>query len=175
MALYEINRIVDMVLTFYREEKPSFDTIISNYLDDRQLTIYKGIRKQIPESNLPCIEVGPVSSEVTWHAVRVQEDHPSLDIRITISLSEPTLAIDLEGKLVCLATRILTYPPHLRPQIPGTQAWLYDSDLPTVQYGSPAANGSMRVSKISWAGKALDYLADSVFPPFLQGGGDWAL
>lgn len=173
MALYEINRVVDMVLSFYQEEKPLFDTIIANYLDNKQLTLYKGIRKQIPESNIPCIEVGPVSNDVSWHAVRVQEEKISLDIRVTVNVWEPTLAIDLEGKLVSLATRILTYPPHLRPQIPGTPVWLYDSDLPSVQYGSPAAGGNMRVSKITWSGKALDYLSDNMFPPFLQGGGNW--
>jgi hypothetical protein len=173
MAIYEINRVVDMVLTFYTEVKPLFDTIISNYLDNRQLTIYKGIRKVVPESNLPCIEVGPVSSDVSWHAVRVQEDNPSLDIRVTVNLWDPNLAIDLEGKLVTLATRILTYPPHLRPQIPGTNAWMYDCELPQVQYGSAAAGGNQRVSKISWTGKTLDYLGDGYFPPFLQGEGDW--
>lgn len=52
-------------------------------------------------------------------------------------------------------------------------AWMYDCELPQVQYGSAAAGGNQRVSKISWTGKTLDYLGDGYFPPFLQGEGDW--
>ncbi len=173
MALQEINRVVDLVLGFYEEQKPLFDTLISNYLDDAQVTLFKGIRKNIPVSDFPSIEVGPVSDDIKWHAVRVQEESLALDIRVSIHLWDQNLAIDLEGKMVSLAARILTYPPHLRPQIPGTNVWLFDSELPSIQYGSTAANGSIRVSKISWSGKALDFLVDSQFPPFLQGGGDW--
>jgi hypothetical protein len=175
MALIEINRIVDTVLTFYEGEKPLFDTIIANYLDNRQLTLFKGIRKVIPESNLPSIEVAPVSSQLSWHACRVQEDNPSLEIQVSVNIWDPALAVDLEGKLVSLAVRILVQPPQLRPQIQGTNIWLYDSVLPSVQYGSTAAQGNMRVAKISWSGKALDYLTDTLFFPFLQGGGNWVL
>jgi hypothetical protein len=175
MALVEINRVVDTILTFYEEEKPLFDTLISNYLDNRQITLYKGIRKVIPESNLPSIEVGPVSSQLSWHACRVQEDNPSLEIHISTNIWDPALAVDLEGKLVSLATRILAHPPHLRPQIQGSNTWIYDSVLPTVQYGATSAQGNIRVAQISWTGKLLDYLADSLFPPFLQGQGNWVL
>lgn len=175
MALIEINRVVDTLLSWYVEEKPLFDAIVSNYYGERSLTILKGIRKSIPISSLPSIEVGPVSDSFGWHAVRVQEETPTLEIHVTTDNGEPVTAIDLEGKLVSLAVRILTYPPHLRAQIQGTNTWMYDSLPASVNYGATAAQGQMRVAKITWTGKNLEYLSDQLFAPFLQGGGNWSL
>jgi hypothetical protein len=174
MALIEINRLIDTILTFITDEQAAYDTLIANYLGDRFfLNTFKGIRKSLPVSSMPALEVGPVGDQLSWHSVRVQEDTMALEIHISTNNGNPVAAIDLEGKLVALTMRILTVPAHLRPQIQGYQTWLYDSPLPSVQYGATAANGNMRVAKISWSGKALEYLTDPMFPPFLQGGGGW--
>jgi hypothetical protein len=173
MAIHEINRVVDMVLGFFDEARPLYNTIIHNYFPGRNISLFKGVRKHVADSNVPCIEVGPISDTLKWHSVRVQEDTFSLDIRVTINLSETGQAIDLEGKLVSLTTKILANPPHLRPQIPGYNAWLYDTELPTVSYGSAGAVGTYRISKIEWSGKVLDYLSDQDFEPMLSGNGTW--
>lgn len=173
--LIEINRVVDTILTFLEEQKPIYNTIITNYLgSDKKLTLFKGIRKTIAQSNLPSIEVGPTGDTMEWHAARVQQENLTLEIHITISNSDIPTALDLEGKLAALTTRILTVPSHLRPQIQGTEQWLYDSPLPSVTYGATALAGSMRVTRISWTGKSLEFLRDELFPPALQGGVDWA-
>jgi len=173
MAIVEINRVINTILTFYEEERPIFNAIIDNFFQGERITLFKGIRNVIPESSLPSIEVGPVSGTPSWFAVRSQQEESALEIHISVSCSDIVSAINLEGKLVNFAQRILLHPPHLRPLIQGTNTVLFDSFPGPVQYGSAASDGRIRVSKMSWTGKALECLSDSLFPPFLQGGGVW--
>lgn len=176
MALVEANRVLDTFLTMFEEQRPVYNTIIQYYLGERKfISYFKGIRKAIPESNLPSLEIGLTGDTLGWYATRTQEDNVSLEVHITTSNKDPVTAIDLEGKLVALTTRILTIPSHLRPQIQGMNAWLLDSGLPSVTYGSSQATGNIRIAKITWQTKNLEYLGDNLFSPMLQGGGTWNL
>lgn len=170
MALIDIHRVVETVTSFLVKEKVVFDTIVDQYFDGEQITFFKGQRRSIPSSSLPSIEVYPQSATPGWYATRTQQNDMGLGIDITTDNGHPDTAVDLESRLVTLATRILAHPPHLRAPILGTQTTLQDSLPNGVQYGT-AQGGRMRVAVITWQGKHLDFLADKLFAPVMAAPG----
>lgn len=167
----EVNRVVDTTLLMLQEHDGVFNTIISTYCGPRKMTYFKGIRNYIAQSNLPSIEVGPVSDNPKWFATRTISSNLQLEIHVTISAYEPEVAMDLEGKLVALTTKILTSPVSLRRPIAGTLSTIYDGELPSVRFGAAKSRGDIRVSQLSWGPKILVYLSDADFPEEILRGG----
>lgn len=166
MALVPIDKVLDTIILWNVEQKPIFDTIIDRFFDGRSLNIFLGRRATIPASSLPALEVAGRGESLGWHAVRVQQEEPSIEIDITTDNGNPEKAIRLESELVSLAVRILAHPVHLLGRIERTRTHLYDSLPSNVSYGT-IGNGRMRVATISWSGKSIEYLANRLFQPCL--------
>jgi hypothetical protein len=160
--LYEINRVVDTVISVLEAQRPYFDTLVERYYENRSLSVFKGQRPIIPLSNMPSIEVYPQSSQLRWFGCRTPEEEFSLGIDIAVEETRPDIAVDLEGKITTLVGRVLATPPNLRLRIEGTAASFYDSWPSGVQYGT-AGNGTIRVARMSWTGKALEHLSNKLF------------
>lgn len=167
MALIEIDRVVDTVAACIESQKPVYNSLIDTYYQSRRLSVFIGNRNLLPASDLPAIEIQPISEDIDWFAVRVQEENPALDISITTDNGEPEKSLRLQAKLVALTTRILAAPPALRAGIEGTHKHLQDSLPKSVNYGD-RADGRMRVARISWTGKILIYLSNEMFDEQLK-------
>ncbi len=163
--LFEVNRVVDTIIDVLESQRPYFDTLVARYYEDRYLTIFKGQRASIPLSDIPSIEVYPQSSNLGKFACRTFEENFVLGIDLTIDESRPDKAVDLEGKLTTLVARILSRPPNIRTAIQGTANTLYDSMPDSVQYGGIASSGGgvIRIARMGWSGKALEFLSNSLF------------
>jgi len=172
MALVEIDKVVDTIITFIEYQRPVFDTIIDTYFENRRLNIFVGRRPSIPASSLPSIEVTPVGDSVKWAFCRVQENNPRIEIDITTDNGHPEQAVRLESRLVTLVTQILAAPPALRAGLVRGYRSLQDSLPEGVTYGT-ADNGRMRVATVSWTGNILTYLSDEMFSEPLRIGTDW--
>jgi hypothetical protein len=170
MAIIPVDRAVHTLMSWMKLEEPTFNSIIDMFYQGKQITFFEGLRKTIPESSLPSLEVGPTSDTGDWPFCRVQGDTISLEVHITISNKLIYEAMLLESRLASFADRILRYPPHLRGNILGTRIWFQDSYSKGVTYGAAGYNFNMRVCKINWEAKVLEYLADDMFPVILQDG-----
>lgn len=166
--LIPAHKIVDTLLSWVKEQAPIYNSIIFPHYNTRKMNYFRGLQKSIADSSLPSIEVGPISDSANWEFVRVIGDTINLEIHITIANKDIEDAMVLESKLVSYTSRILLHPPHLRAQILGTSSWLMDSFIDGVQYGAAGYSSNIRVAKISWHGKYLEYLDDSQFYPYLQ-------
>lgn len=166
MALIETIKIVDLLISFIEEQRPVYNSIIDRFFEGRMLNLFVGRRPTFPASSLPAVEIEMASETIGWHSCRVQENNPTLEIDITTDNSAPEQAARLESALVTLTTRILAAPGHLRADIQGTNAWMYDSLPNNVTYGH-MGQGRMRVATISWTGKNLEYLKNKLFKPAL--------
>lgn len=172
MALIPVHKVVHTLLGWFESERGTFNTIVDQYYQGKQINFFKGLRKVFKESSLPAIEVGPTDDAPSWEFVRVQGDSLNLEIHITTSNFIPEAALDLESKLASFVTRILCYPPNIRGRIEGTNTWFQDSFPKGIQYGAAGYTYNIRVSKIQWGCKVLEYLSDASFPPVVQEGGD---
>jgi hypothetical protein len=159
---------MDTLISWIEEQRPVIDTLIDTYYTDRRLSIFLGRRSAIPSSDLPSVEVSAVTDNVGWHACRVQQATPSIQIDVTIDNKDPKSSVRLQSKLVYISTTIINEPVHLLPQINGTNTHLFDSLATDVRYDQTAANGSQRVATISWGGKYLKYLENRQFQPNMQ-------
>lgn len=172
MALIPIDRVVHTLMGWMQLEAPTFNSIIDTFYQGKQITFFEGLRKVIPESSLPSLEIGPSGDTGDWPFVRVQQDEISLEVHITTSNQNVTQAMQLESRLASFTDRILRFPPHLRGRIEGTNIWFQDSYTKGITYGSSGYSFNIRVCKINWSGKVLEYLSDSMFPTIFQEGGD---
>ncbi len=173
--LIPVDRVIDTVLSWFELERNVYDTLIDQHFQGRRITFFKGLRKVIPESDYPSIEVGPTSDQWSWEFVRVQGDTMALEIHITTSNKNPADALVLSSRLASLTGRILTRPQHLRGRIEGTSHWFQDCNVGPVTYNAGGYNFNIRVDQIAWSGKILEYLDDSDFDPSMQAGtGKWA-
>lgn len=172
MAVIPIDRIVHTLMSWMKVEEPTLNSIIDMFYQGKQINFFEGLRKVIPESSLPSLEIGPSGDTGDWSFVRVQGDEVNLEIHITVSNKLITEAMILEARLASFVDKILRYPPHIRGKIEGTGIWFQDSFSKGVTYGSAGYNFNIRVCKINWQCKILDYLADDSFPVMLREGGD---
>lgn len=164
MALIRVDFVCDTLIEFIEDQRPVYETIIDRYYQGRTLNIFLGRRKTIPASSIPSIEIIPSGETLGWHACRVQQEEPSIEVEITTDNNSPELSVRLESQLISLTTRIFSIPPHLRAMIKGTRTHLYDSLPGDVRY-STAMEGRLRVATISWKGKSLEYLSNKLFDP----------
>ena len=162
MALIPVDKVLDTIILFIEEQRPTYDTIIDRYHTGRFLNVFLGRRSNIPSSSLPSIEVAAVNESFDWFAVRVQEENPSIEIDITTDNGHPEQSERLQAALVSLTTRILAHPQHLRPRIQRSRTHMYDSFPQNVTYGT-ADQGRMKVATISWQGKSIEPLANHLF------------
>jgi hypothetical protein len=172
MSLISTDRIVNTLLVWFKAEEATFNTIIDEFYQGKQISFFDGIRKVIPESSLPSIEVGMINDEPVWEYCRVQGDHFNLECHLTISNKLPREAQILEARLASLMTRILFHPCHVRGRIEGTNHWMFDSQPASVDYGSAGYNFNIRVCKIPWKGRIINCIPDMMFPEELREGGD---
>jgi hypothetical protein len=172
MALIPIDRVVRTLLTWFKIEEPTFNSIIDQFYQGKQINFFEGLRKNFGESNLPALEVGPASDTGEWSFVRVQGDKIELDVHLTISNKVPEFALRLEARLASFVDRILRSPPHVRGRIEGTNIWFQNAFTHGVTYGAANYSYNIRVCKISWQGSLLEYISDIEFPDILQEGGD---
>lgn len=167
MALIQVDLLCDTILQMLAFQTPVYETIIDQYHHNRIINFFLGRRAQIPASSLPSIEVEGKSSSLGWHACRVQQDEPSVELDITTDNSDPESAVRLQAALVTVTVRILNAPPNLRPLIKGTRNYLYDSLATNVTYGT-VGQGRMRVATLTWSGKVLEFMSNRLFDPQLQ-------
>ena len=172
MALMSVERAINTILAWLKAEEPIFNSIIDEFYQGKQITFFAGLRKVIPESSLPSIEVGQISDDVEWKYVRVQGDTFNLEVHLTISNKLPEFAQILEGRLATLITRILFNPIHVRGRIEGTNSWFFDAAPSTITYGAGGYAHNIRVTKIPWKGSIIVSIDDAEFPPDLQEHGD---
>lgn len=168
MGLLRVDQILDTVISWVEEQRPVYNTIINQYYPVRSLSTFLGRRAAISMSSLPAIEVTAVSSEIGWHACRVQQESPSLEVDITVDNRNPEAAKRLSAALATLTVRVLASPVHLLPKIQGTRTHLYDA-LPTgIRYDMTAQNGEMAVTTVSYNCRYLEYLENRLFLPYLK-------
>lgn len=161
MALIPEDKYIDTILQMIERHRPIYETVIDRYFSGRRLNLFVGRRATIPTSSLPSIEVVNTGNSLSWFAVRVQQEQPTLELDITTDNNDPEQAVRLESALVCITTRILAAPVNLRPYIARSQHWMYDAFPGNVRYGS-AGEGRMRVAVVSWSGQTLEYLTKKI-------------
>jgi hypothetical protein len=172
MSLIPVDRMVNTLLVWFKTEEATFNTIIDYFYQGKQISFFDGIRKVIPESSLPSIEVGQINDTPSWQYPRVQGDEFNLEAHLTVSNKLPREAQILEARLASLMTRILFHPCHVRGRIEGTNAWIFNGAPGSVNYGSSGYNFNIRVCKIPWVGSIIECIDDSMFPEELREGGN---
>ncbi len=79
------------VIEANREE---IDRVIKHYRDSDSLHIYDGLRKTLPESAYPSLELDPVSASVEWTHTSAQTGEYQIECYLTVKNSDEELSAE---------------------------------------------------------------------------------
>lgn len=157
-----ISNVIDgLILKIQQNIKP-INEIIQRYQDNKQLTIFKGLRNNLGISSYPCVELQPASGNNSWQTTSSQVSEYSVDFYVTISTQMVQLSVQYIGSVVRQLTQLFNMPYNMHLIIPNEMGYNPQTKQYTpltVSFGnigsvSYAANkvGTLRVAQFTWTG-----------------------
>ena len=175
----DISEVIDSLMNIIQTYRESIDSFIKQFVSDRKLTLWKGLRTSLPDSAFPAIEFEPTSASPEWFAVRAQMPTYNVEMTITTTGAKEPEHLELITGVVTMVTSILTDPRNLQLKVLGGQRYMreggvweahfVDSFVSDANYVT-AKEGTFRVATMGWWGKMLEPYPDSTFiPPYEYG------
>lgn len=157
-----ISNIIDgLILKIQQNIKP-INEIIQRYQDNKQLTIFKGVRNNLGITAYPCVELQPASGDNGWQTTSAQNSNYSVDFYVTISTSVVDLSVQYIGSVVRQLTQIFNMPYNMHFIIPNEKGYNPQTKQYTpltVSFGSIGSvsftsnkAGTLRVAQFTWNG-----------------------
>ena len=154
------------VLEANREQ---IDRVIKHYRSKDSLSIFDGLRKTLPESAYPSLELDPVSASVEWTHTEAQTGEYQIECYLTLKNSNEEYAAEYVSEVTRSILKVLNYPDNMCFQIPNEYYQTDEPDKPFkypifIQFGNVASvnyrntiDGSLTVAMFTWSGRVLEY------------------
>jgi hypothetical protein len=157
-----ISNIIDALLAVIALNQKVIDECIAAYEPDRRLSVFKGLRKTLPRSAYPALELEPVDGSTSWNTNMTQMPEYTVQFVMTICTDNQELSVEYIGTLTRLVLEILNNPQNMALLIPREYSYLpnvgetetrtVDAMVSNVSYNS-AKQGTFRVSQWNWTCK----------------------
>lgn len=148
--------------------KDQIDRVIKYYRSTDELHIFDGLRKTLPMSAYPSLELEPASASTEWTTTSAQTGEYSVDCYLTIKNSNEELNAEYVSEVTRVILKILNYPDNMSFVIPNEYypneqdpehpypVHIQFANVPSVTY-SQARDGSISVVQFTWTGRILEY------------------
>lgn len=148
--------------------KKQIDRVIKYYRTTDELHIFDGLRKTLPLSAYPCLQLQPASASIEWTTTSAQTGEYTIDCYLTIRNSNEQLAAEYVSEVSRVILKILNYPDNMCFQIPNEyypNERQPDKPFPImIQFGNisnvtyrSTIDGAITVVQFSWSGRVLEY------------------
>ena len=154
-----ISRIINTVISLLERNRVQIDNLISQYIEGRQLQIFKGMRQSLAIQYFPSLEIEPVSSPNDWATTRARRPRYSLSMTLTTHTDNEELHVEYIGELADMLGRIMSSPENLQLTVEEESRWtpnggltsavFIDSGVEDVTYNS-FKEGTIRTAEFSW-------------------------
>ena len=149
--------------------REQIDTVIKHYRTNDTLHIYDGLRKTLPESAYPSLELEPSSASVEWTHTSAQTGEYQIECYLTLKNSNEEYAAEYVSEVTRSILKILNYPDNMSFIVPNE---FYESDDPEnpdkypihLQFGNVSSvtyrntiDGAITVAMFTWSGRVLEY------------------
>ena len=149
--------------------REQIDRVIKHYRENDTLHIYDGLRKTLPLSAYPSLELDPVSANVEWTTTSAQTGEYQIECYLTFKNSNEEYSAEYASEVTRSLLKILNYPDNMCFRIPNEY---YQSDDPSnpkkypimIQFGNVSSvnyrntiDGSLTVAMFTWSGRVLEY------------------
>lgn len=148
--------------------KNKIDRVIKYYRTTDQLHIFDGLRKTLPLSAYPSLQLQPASASVQWTHTSAQTGQYSIDCYLTLRNSNEEYAAQYVSEVTRVILEILNYPDNMSFIIPNEYypneenpdqpfpIHIQFGNVPSVTYRS-TIDGSITVAQFTWSGRVLEY------------------
>lgn len=147
--------------------KEQIDRVIKYYRSSDELHIFDGLRKTLPLSAYPCLELDPSSATTEWTHTSAQTGQYTIDCYLTVRNSNEELAAEYVSEVTRVILKILNYPDNMSFIIPNEfypNEEQPDKPYPIIiQFGNVSnvtyrstIDGSITVAQFSWSGRVLE-------------------
>ena len=147
------------VCTYYNPKSPT-------------VTVFKGFRKSVPDSNFPCLEVEPTTSTNRWATTRGQRPRFQFIWKLTTITQDVDLHLEYISTLATRLVQIMTTPEVLQMELPKETQWTHqggvsksfilDSLIEDVTYNANQ-EGTIRVAEFSMFAEVHETMAEAKY------------
>lgn len=157
-----ISNVIDGLILKIQQNIDTINNTIQLYQDNKELTIFKGLRDNLGISSYPSLELEPSSGSMNWNTTDSQVCEYSVQLYLTISTQMVNISVEYIGSVVRQIIQIFNMPYNMHFIIPNQIG--YDPQQRkytplTIQFGSVssvtyASNkiGTLRVANFTWTG-----------------------
>lgn len=143
--------------------------VIKLYRTTDELHVFDGLRKTLPMSAYPSLELDPASATVEWTHTAAQTGEYTIDCYLTMVNSNEEIAAEYVSEVTRSILKIFNYPDNMCFRIPNEY---YHSDNPLdekkypiwIQFGNVSnvtyrntVDGAITVAQFAWSGRVLEY------------------
>ncbi len=145
------------------------NAVIKHYRSTDELHVFAGLRKTLPMSAYPSLEIDPVSATTEWTTTPAQTGEYTFDCYLTLRNSDEEMAAEYVSEVTRAILKVFNYPSNMCFQIPNEY---YESDdpadpkkypiyinfgnIPNVTYRN-TIDGSITVAQFQWSGRVLEF------------------
>lgn len=148
--------------------KDKINRVIKYYRNSDELHVFDGLRKTLPLSAYPSLQLDASSASIQWTHTSAQTGEYTIDCYLTVRNSNEQLATEYVSEVTRVILQILNYPDNMSFPIPN-QYYPNENDpehpFPIhIQFGNvqnvtyrSTIDGSITVAQFTWSGRVLEY------------------
>lgn len=148
--------------------REQIDRVIKYYRSSDSLHIFDGLRKTLPLSAYPSLQLDATSATVQWTHTSAQTGEYTIECYLTVKNSNEEIDLEYISEVSRVILKVLNYPDNMSFIIPNEfypnendpehpyPIHIQFGNVQNVTYRS-TIDGSITVAQFSWSGRVLEY------------------
>ena len=157
------SNIINGLMNIVELNRVNIDRVFNHYKTGDRLHVFKGMRKSLPLSAFPSLELEPSSGSQEWLTTSVKVGEYTIQFTLTVTCDND----EFGAEYICEATRaivqVFTIPENLCWEIPNEKFGIEDDTRLYIQFGSiggitynSTKDGTIRIAQWDWTGKVYE-------------------
>jgi len=169
----------NIVKTLIRMLENNLENIncVVHYYEDKNLTLWEGMRRTLPADAFPAFEIEPTSGSNSWFATRSQMPRYSFNCTLTVLNDNEDYGVEYISSVATALIEVMTDPANLQLRVVNEVRWspntglcdtyITDSLVESVTYNS-AKEGTIRTCEFDWFAMVHEPYPDTHFWVFFS-------
>ncbi len=151
------------------------NAVIQVYEPSKKLLILEGMRKVMPASGCPVLEIEPTNASNEWAVTRAQRPRYNFDCTLTVMNSNEDYGVEYISTVATSIIQVITDPANLQLRVINEARWapeyglcatyIMDSLIENVTYNANK-DGTIRTASFDWFALIHEPFPDSHFQLF---------
>lgn len=157
------SNIIEGLILMIKANQEEINSLIKVYRKTDELHLFKGMRKTLPESSFPSLEMEATSGSMEWVTTSAMNGEYSIDCTLTVNCgSDNEIGMEYICELTRKIVQIFNYPQNMSWIIPNeyadknkTPVYCQYSDVRNAEYSSSKELG-LRVARFQIACRVIE-------------------